>query len=222
MALVIAWMLQMTPEGVRVEHATGGGKGLYAIAGGLAVLAIAWYFLGQPSYRSAAEAPATAGGPPSVAVLPFANLSDDREAGVLLRRHDRGAAQRAGEDPDAQGRRAHLGVRVQGQGRRRARDRRQARGEPHRRGQHPPRGRAGAGHRAADPRGRWLPRLVRDLRPRTQGRVRAAGRDRRAHRRAVADFARRGRGAHGARADHRPRPTTTTSRAARSTASGNR
>ena len=79
MALVIAWMLQMTPEGVRVEHATGGSKGLYAIAGGLAVLAIAWYFLGQPSYRTEAQAPASAGGPPSVAVLPFANLSDDRE-----------------------------------------------------------------------------------------------------------------------------------------------
>ena len=79
MALVIAWMLQMTPEGVRVEHASGGGKGLYAIAGGLAVLAIAWYFLGQPSYRSATDAPAADAGPPSVAVLPFANLSDDRE-----------------------------------------------------------------------------------------------------------------------------------------------
>ncbi len=79
MALVLAWMLQMTPEGVRVEDATGGGKGLYAIAGGLAVLAIAWYFLGQPSYRTEAQAPAVAAGPPSVAVLPFANLSDDRE-----------------------------------------------------------------------------------------------------------------------------------------------
>jgi TolB-like protein len=79
MALVIAWTLQLTPEGVTVERATAGSVGMYAVTGALAALAIAWYFLGQPSYRTDAEAPAAPVGPPSVAVLPFANLSSDPE-----------------------------------------------------------------------------------------------------------------------------------------------
>ncbi len=79
LALVIAWSLQLTPEGVRIERAGRGNFGMYAFSGALAALAVAWYFAGQPTYRTEAEAPATAVGPPSVAVLPFANLSDDRE-----------------------------------------------------------------------------------------------------------------------------------------------
>ena len=46
---------------------------------------------------------------------------------LLLRRHDRRAAERPRQGAATQGRGTHLGVRVQGQGRRRARDRPQAR-----------------------------------------------------------------------------------------------
>ncbi len=71
-ALVLAWMLEVTPEGLKVEAAPVGNARMFAIAGALAVLAFVWYFVGQPSYRGD-EAPAPGG--TSVAVLPFANMS---------------------------------------------------------------------------------------------------------------------------------------------------
>ena len=75
LALVMAWALEVTPEGVRVDHAPYGNKRLYSIALVLALLAIVWFEFGQPSYR-AGEGPST-DGKTSVAVLPFANMSGD-------------------------------------------------------------------------------------------------------------------------------------------------
>ncbi len=157
------------------------------------MLAVAWYFKGQPSYR-ADDVPARAG--PSVAVLPFANMSGKPEEeyfsdgmteellNVLARVPKLKVAARTsvfefkGKGGD---------VREIGQ---------QARRESHRRGQRAARGRAGARHRTARARRRRLPRLVGELRSRAQGRVRVAGRHRPAHRRAARDDAgrrRRGR-----------------------------
>jgi TolB-like protein len=72
-ALVLAWAFELTPEGLRSEGRARATIGVYVAAGALALLALAWYFKGQPSYR-AGEVPAASGGP-SIAVLPFANMS---------------------------------------------------------------------------------------------------------------------------------------------------
>lgn len=72
-ALVFAWMFDMTPDGVRAEGGSARATlGVYVAAAALAGLALGWYFKGQPSYRSG-DVPASSG--PSVAVLPFANMS---------------------------------------------------------------------------------------------------------------------------------------------------
>jgi TolB-like protein len=75
-ALVIAWAVEFTPEGLKLETAPTGNKRFFAVTGAIAALAVGWYFVGQPSYR--ADDPQAQSGPPSVAVLPFVNLSDER------------------------------------------------------------------------------------------------------------------------------------------------
>ncbi|HST29149.1 MAG TPA: hypothetical protein VLK26_12390, partial [Rudaea sp.] len=72
-ALLFAWMFDVTPEGVKTESgSTRANLGVYVAVAALAALALGWYFKGQPSYR-AGDVPASAA--PSVAVLPFANMS---------------------------------------------------------------------------------------------------------------------------------------------------
>jgi TolB-like protein/tetratricopeptide (TPR) repeat protein len=71
-ALVFTWVFESTPEGVKFDGGAVGNKRILAIAAALVLLALAWYFKGQPSYR-VDDMPANAG--PSVAVLPFANMS---------------------------------------------------------------------------------------------------------------------------------------------------
>jgi TolB-like protein len=75
LALVVAWAVDLTPEGVKVEHATTGNTRFYAAVVALLVLATAWFFYGQASYKR--DDPQAQSGSPSVAVLPFANLSGD-------------------------------------------------------------------------------------------------------------------------------------------------
>ena len=86
-AVVMAWMLEMTPDGLRVEAAPSGNKTMIGIAVLLAVLAVAWYYRGQPTVRASAVpvgevgARASSGPEPalakSIAVLPFVNMSSD-------------------------------------------------------------------------------------------------------------------------------------------------
>jgi adenylate cyclase len=71
LALVLAWAFEITPEGVRLESAPVGNKRVYAAAGILAALAIAWYVAQRPASH-AGEADAH-----SIAVLPFVNMSND-------------------------------------------------------------------------------------------------------------------------------------------------
>ena len=70
-ALVMAWMFDLTPDGVKVETSKKGTKRMFAIAGAFAVLAFGWYFVGQPALHSGES------DPHSVAVLPFVNMSND-------------------------------------------------------------------------------------------------------------------------------------------------
>jgi tetratricopeptide (TPR) repeat protein len=53
-ALVLAWVLDSTPEGVKVESSRAGNAPVYAFSAALIALALAWYFIGQPAYRGGA------------------------------------------------------------------------------------------------------------------------------------------------------------------------
>ena len=78
-ALVLTWVLELTPEGVRFEASPTGNKRVVTVAAGLAALALGWYFVGQPSVRpgqSVVEAKAAAPvDNKSIAVLAFTDLS---------------------------------------------------------------------------------------------------------------------------------------------------
>jgi len=96
LALVLAWAVDLTPEGPRFVPGGTGWKRLIAISAAIGALALGWYVFGQPAYRSrpdaqltsagarerpsAAATPSTAASNPndrSIAVLPFVNMSRD-------------------------------------------------------------------------------------------------------------------------------------------------
>jgi adenylate cyclase len=70
-ALVIAWVFDATPEGLKVEPAPVGTKRMLAIAALLAAAAIGWYWKGGPVGEGGT------GSARSIAVLPFVNMSGD-------------------------------------------------------------------------------------------------------------------------------------------------
>lgn len=84
-AVLMAWALELTPDGVRLEVGTAGGKRMLVAAAVLVVLALAWFFRGQwvpagapvtpaASVEAAAQAPMDER---SIAVLPLVNASND-------------------------------------------------------------------------------------------------------------------------------------------------
>jgi TolB-like protein len=81
-ALVMAWVFDLTPEGLRLDPNVNGNKRVFAVASLLVVLALGWYFYGQPSFRKGdattpAAYPLTAINAPknSIAVMAFDDLS---------------------------------------------------------------------------------------------------------------------------------------------------
>jgi TolB-like protein/Flp pilus assembly protein TadD len=90
LALLMAWAFEATPEGLRRDTTPTGNKRMAVIGVVLAVLALAWYFVGEPAVRGTIEpppaapvaaapvAPATAPSK-SIAVLPFVNMSADKD-----------------------------------------------------------------------------------------------------------------------------------------------
>ncbi len=87
-AVMMAWMFEVTPEGLKRDEAATGTKRIVATATVLIVLAFAWYFRGQPTVRDSAIPAGEVGAvktpagpaaelPKSIAVLPFVNMSDD-------------------------------------------------------------------------------------------------------------------------------------------------
>ena len=77
-AVVMAWVFDITPEGVKLDANTSGSKRLFAAAALLIVLALGWYFYGQPAFRKGDVATPTIADQKSVAVLAFANLSEEK------------------------------------------------------------------------------------------------------------------------------------------------
>ena len=75
-ALVFAWVFEVTADGVRTAPSSRASVGVFVVAAALATLAVVWYFKGQPSYRAGDVA---VNEEPSVAVLPFANISGKPE-----------------------------------------------------------------------------------------------------------------------------------------------
>ncbi len=77
-ALILAWAVELSPQGVKFDATGVGSKRMLAVSVVLLVLAFAWYYRGQPALRSAAPAVAVAVAPErSIAVLPFVNMSGD-------------------------------------------------------------------------------------------------------------------------------------------------
>lgn len=86
-AVLMAWSLELTPEGVKLDVSTRAGKGMLAIAAALMAIAIGWFFRGPllPAQRVAhAGAEGTTTTQPqrkaderSIAVLPLVNASND-------------------------------------------------------------------------------------------------------------------------------------------------
>jgi len=72
-ALVLAWMLVVTPQGVQVEKAPIGNKRILVVAAALAALAVGWYLRGMPATREPGEDLR------SIAVLPFVNMSGEAD-----------------------------------------------------------------------------------------------------------------------------------------------
>jgi TolB-like protein len=81
--VVMAWVFDVTPEGMRLDPGVSGNKRVFAAAALLVCLALGWYFYGQPSFRKGdastpaaypvANAPVAAKN--SIAVMAFDDLS---------------------------------------------------------------------------------------------------------------------------------------------------
>ena len=77
--LVLTWMVDLTPDGVKLDPDVSGSKRVLAAAALLVVLALGWYFYGQPSFRKGDVETPVAASNESIAVLPFANMSGKPE-----------------------------------------------------------------------------------------------------------------------------------------------
>jgi len=81
-ALVLAWVFDSTSAGVVADPSVRGNKLVFAAAALLAVLALGWYFYGQPSFRKGdTTTPTASAAAPdkSIAVLPFSDLSPNHD-----------------------------------------------------------------------------------------------------------------------------------------------
>lgn len=75
LAVIMAWIFDATPEGMKLDPSPIGRARVFGAAAVLVVLALGWYFYGQPSFRKGDVATPVAASQNSIAVLPFANMS---------------------------------------------------------------------------------------------------------------------------------------------------
>jgi TolB-like protein/Tfp pilus assembly protein PilF len=84
-AVLMAWALELTPEGVKLDVTTSGGKSMLAIAAVLMAVALGWFFRGQmhpaqpvvPTAVVGTVSPQPKVVERSIAVLPLVNASND-------------------------------------------------------------------------------------------------------------------------------------------------
>ena len=85
-ALVMAWVFEVTPDGVKVDATAPGSKRLLVVSAALIAVALGWYFhdrsdaspvlRAEPVSRAAVSMPSGVEQPiPSIAVLPFVDMS---------------------------------------------------------------------------------------------------------------------------------------------------
>jgi serine/threonine-protein kinase len=75
-AVVMAWVFDVTPEGIRIDTPRTGSKRVFTVASVLAALALGWFLYGQrTSTRAETVAPLVVG-QNSIAVMPFADMSE--------------------------------------------------------------------------------------------------------------------------------------------------
>src|SRR5512144_29952 len=72
--LVLAWVLDVTPEGIKLDKAPVGTKRMIAVAAVLVALAVGWYWKTRPTPTGDGASVDTH----SIAVLPFVNMSEDK------------------------------------------------------------------------------------------------------------------------------------------------
>jgi TolB-like protein len=94
-SLVFAWAFELTPDGLKTDTSSTGSKYVLVFIVALVLLAFAWYFKGQPTYRSDTDSElmvskqtasekseqktVVVASKNSIAVLPFANMSGKDE-----------------------------------------------------------------------------------------------------------------------------------------------
>ena len=81
-ALTLAWALDWTPQGLRLSPRGAFSKRMAIVAAAFTLLALVWFFRGQPALRMSDIAQdravvASAPGARTIAVLPFVNMSGD-------------------------------------------------------------------------------------------------------------------------------------------------
>ncbi len=81
--LVMAWIFDVTPEGIKVDASRAGSKRMFVVAAVMTALSLGWYFHRQAQPTAVAAAPRAAATPTaserSIAVMPFLNMSSDKD-----------------------------------------------------------------------------------------------------------------------------------------------
>ena len=73
-ALLLSWVFDMTPDGIRVTQGSIGNRRFYSIVAVIAAASLLWFF----ADRAGVDGPiSSAEAAPSIAVLPFVNMSAD-------------------------------------------------------------------------------------------------------------------------------------------------
>jgi TolB-like protein len=81
--LVMAWVFDVTPEGIKVDASRVGSKRIFVTAAVLMVLSLGWYFHRQSPQAVVAPNVVAAAADKSIAVLPFENLSEEKANGYF-------------------------------------------------------------------------------------------------------------------------------------------
>ena len=80
LAVVMAWVFDATPEGIKLDTTVSGSKRVIAAASVMVALALGWYLHGRAGVGVAAPGtPTVVVDRNSIAVLPFVNMSSDKE-----------------------------------------------------------------------------------------------------------------------------------------------